>query len=106
MMPFKSIRVGPFDLQVKLLSGEDRDKCLGMFSETQMAILMRETYATGQQEGETFLHELLHAIWCVFGCKPKDNEERIISQMSIGLAQVMCAKENEPMLTWLREKLS
>ncbi len=106
MIPFKSIRVGPFDLQIKLLSGEDRDKCLGMFSETQMAILMRENYATDQQEGETFLHELLHAIYCVYGCKPKDPEERLISQLSIGLAAVMCAKENGPMLEWLREKLS
>ena len=79
MIPFKSVRIGPFDVSITMLAGEDRDKCFGMFSETQMSIMMRDTFANEQQEAETFLHELLHAIYCVFGVKPKDPEERLIS---------------------------
>lgn len=104
MIPFKTIRVGPFDLTIDKLDGEDRDKCLGMFSETRMSILMRDSYQSDQQEAETFLHELLHAIWAVFGCKPKDAEERIISQMSIGMATVIA--DNPDVIEWLKARLS
>lgn len=104
MIPFKSIRVGPFDISIKPLTGEDRDKCLGLFSETQMSILMRETFATEKQEAETFLHELLHAIWAVFGLKTKDPEERVINQMSVGMATVISA--NAGLFTWLEKRLS
>ena len=104
MIPFTSIRVGPFDLAIKQLDGEDRDKCLGMFSETKQQILMRDNYPSEQQEAETLLHELLHAIWAVFGCKPKDSEERIVSQMSIGMATVI--SDNPDLIEWLKEKLS
>ena len=104
MIPFKSIRVGPFDLTIKPLTGEDRDKCLGMFSETQMSILMRDQYASDQQEAETLLHEILHAIWSVGGCKAKDHEERVISQMSIVMAGVF--QDNPDLIEWLKEKLS
>ena len=104
MIPFKSIRVGPFDIAIKQLEGEQRDTCLGMFSETTLSIQMREAYATDQQEAETLLHELLHAIYCVFGVKAADKEERIISQMSIGMALVI--GENHELIDWLKEKLS
>ena len=104
MIPFRSIRVGPFDLQIKPLTGEDRDKCLGMFSEAQMSILMRDNYASDQQEAETFLHEVLHAVWAIAGCKPKDPEERVISQMSIVTATVI--RDNPDLIEWLKEKLS
>jgi hypothetical protein len=103
-VPFKSVRVGPFDLAIKPLNVEDRDKCLGMFSETQMSILMRETYGNDQQEAETFLHELLHAIYSVFGVHPEDTEERMINQMSIGMATVI--RDNAGLMDWLKEKLS
>jgi len=104
MIPFKSVRIGPFDVSITMLAGEDRDKCFGMFSETQMSIMMRDTFANEQQEAETFLHELLHAIYCVFGVKPKDPEERLISQMSIGTASVF--RDNPELIEWLKEKLS
>lgn len=104
MIPFKFIRVGPFDLAIKQLTGEERDKCLGMFSETQMAILMRDHYASDQQESETLLHEVLHAVWAVAGCKPKDPEERVISQMSTVLATVI--RDNPDLIEFLKERLS
>lgn len=104
MIPFKTIRVGPFDITIKQLAGEERDRCMGMYSDTQMALLMRETYHSEKQEAETLIHELLHAIYSVFGVKPKDPEERVISQMSIGMASVI--RDNPKVIEWLKEKLS
>ena len=104
MIPFKSVRVGPFDIKIKPLEGEERDKCLGTFSETTLSISMRDIFETDQQEAEAFLHELLHGIYCVLGVKSKDQEERIISQMSIGMASVF--RDNPQLIDWLKEKLS
>ena len=104
MIPFKTIRVGPFDVKLKQLEAEERDKCLGMFSESQQAILMRETYPSAHQEAETFLHELMHAVYAIYGVRAKDPEERIISQMSVGMASVI--RDNPDLIDWLKEKLS
>lgn len=104
MIPFSSIRVGPFDVEIIKLEGEERDKCLGLFSEAQMTISMRETYRSEQQEAETLLHEMIHAIRAVLGIHPKDSEERMVSQMSIGMAMVI--RDNPELINWLQEKLS
>ena len=103
-IPLKTIRVGPFDLALKSLTGEDRDKCLGMFSETQMAILMRDTFASEQQRAETLLHEIIHAIFAVMGIADKDSHERKVSATSIGMAMVF--RDNPKLIDYLKEKLS
>ena len=38
---------------------------------------------------ETLLHEVLHAIYHEYNIKDEDEEERIITQMSTGLCQVL-----------------
>ena len=102
--PFKSVRVGPFDVAIDTLTGEERDRCFGTFSETTLTILLREKFQNDQQMAETLLHELLHAIFCVGGVKPKDPEERIISQTSTVMASVI--RDNPNLMRWLQEKLS
>lgn len=104
MIPFKSVRVGPFDVEIKTLEGKERDNNLGTFCDTQLTISVRDTYRNPQQEAETFLHELMHAIYEVMGIKSKDGEERIISQMSLGMAMVI--RDNPDLIGWLKEKLS
>ena len=103
MTPFKSIRVGPFDVEITPLEGKDRDNNLGTFCDTQLRISLREAYNNPQQEAETLLHELMHAIYEVMGIRSKDGEERIISQMSLGMAMVM--RDNPDLMRWLQEKL-
>ena len=104
MIPFKSIRVGPFDIALTQLEGKSRDNNMGEFCDTQLTISMREHYNNPQQEAETLLHELLHAIYEVMGVRSKDGEERIISQMSLGMASVI--RDNPTLIDWLKEKLS
>jgi len=38
---------------------------------------------------DTFLHEVLHAVYFVYGMECKDNEERTVGVMSTGLTQVL-----------------
>ena len=104
MIPFKSIRVGPFDLKIKHLTGEARDTCLGTYSDTTMSISMRDVFETDQQEAETFLHELLHAAFSVAGIHDKDSHERTVALLSVSLAGVI--RDNPRIVDWLKEKLS
>src|SRR5690242_2885070 len=100
MIPFKSVRIGPFDIKIKLLEGEARDTCLGTFSDTTMSISLRDKFETQQQEAETFLHELLHAVFSVAGIHDKDSHERTVALLSTSLAGVF--RDNPELIAWLR----
>lgn len=104
MIPFKTIRVGPFDIKIKQLEGEARDTCLGTFSDTTMSIAMRDVYETDQQMAETFLHEFLHALFSVAGIQDKDSHERTVALLSTILAGAI--RDNPKQIDWLRKKLS
>lgn len=104
MTPFTKIRVGPFDLAVVQLLPEDKEECLGQFSPYDLTIEVRETYASPQQEAETLLHEMLHAIWYTMGISvEKDLEEKIVGPMSVGMAMVI--RDNPDLMDWLRSEL-
>jgi hypothetical protein len=98
-VPVKIVRVGPFDIQLVTLTDKERDNNMGTFSDTSLTIALRETYSLKQQEAETLLHEILHAIYEIMGVKAKDTEERVVAQMSIGLAGVI--RDNPELMTWL-----
>ena len=102
--PFKSVRIGPFDIIFTTLVGEERDKCLGTYSETSMAISLRDTFPSDQQMAETILHELLHAMFSVAGIQDKDSHERTVSLLSTCMAQVI--RDNRKLTDWLQERLS
>ena len=105
MIPFKSIRVGPFDIKIKLMSKEDAAKHLGTFQADVMTICLNPKFENEQIEAETLLHEICHAIYYVFGIQAKkDDQERLVSLMSTGMATVFSA--NPRLLTYLKEKLS
>ena len=104
MIPFKSIRVGPFDVAIKKLEGEAAEKWGGTFLEHTWTISVVENYESDQIEAETFLHELFHAIYSAAGVKRKDKQERLVSQMSLVMAGVF--RDNPKLIEWLRKKLS
>ena len=101
--PFDSIRVGPFDMAIIRLEGEDRDKSLAQFSEHQMTIAMRDEFPNDQQRAETLLHEVFHAIEGVMGIPDKESRERRVSAISIGMAMVI--RDNPAFIDYLKEKL-
>ena len=105
MTPFKTIKVGPFTVKIKLLSDEDGAKHLGTFRADLMTICLNPKFENEQIEAETLLHEICHAIYYVFGIQAKkDDQERLVSLMSTGMATVFSA--NPRLLTYFKEKLS
>ena len=104
MIPFKTIRVGSYDVKVTPLTGEEAEKCLGIFHKTEMRMGFQDKYATKQLEAQIVLHEVCHAIYDVMDIHAKDGEERIVSQMSQGLAQVI--RDNPKLIHWLGKQLS
>ena len=51
---------------------------------------------------DTFLHEIMHAIWHEYNLQDSDQEERIVHTLSTGLVQVML--DNPQLLTWFRKQ--
>jgi len=51
---------------------------------------------------DTFLHEIMHAIWHEYNLQDSDQEERIVHTLSTGLVQVM--HDNPQLLTWFRKQ--
>ena len=104
MIPFKSVRVGPFDVSIEKLEGGEREKCLGMFSEEHMTIKIRESFTSKHIEAETLLHEVLHSVYAIMGVQQKDPEEKVVRQISTGMAMVI--RDNPKLIAWLKERLS
>jgi Zn-dependent peptidase ImmA (M78 family) len=50
---------------------------------------------------DTFLHEILHAIWNEYNLAESDQEERIVHTLATGLIQVFF--DNPELITWLRK---
>lgn len=49
------------------------------------------------------LHEILHAIYWVYGVEDEDKEERLVGMMASALTQVW--RDNPQVVTWLNEQL-
>lgn len=89
------VKVGPFDLAVVEMEEEDAKNHYGSFIEARQQIQLRKDFATEKQRAETFLHELLHAVWNERCVSARDGEEKIVTKMSIGLAALM--RDNQEM---------
>jgi len=51
---------------------------------------------------EVTLHEVLHAIWHNYNMNDQDDEERTVSQMAMGLAQVLV--DNPELLRYIKRQ--
>ncbi|MGI9486268.1 MAG: hypothetical protein ACR2RF_10405 [Geminicoccaceae bacterium] len=52
---------------------------------------------------DTMLHEILHAIYWVYGVEDEDKEERLVGMMASALTQVW--RDNPQVVAWLNEQL-
>jgi hypothetical protein len=52
---------------------------------------------------ETLLHEILHAIYCIFTIGQQDDDERITQITSHGLATVI--RDNPDVFAWIAENI-
>lgn len=101
----KSLKLGPhtvtinFQLSIFHLNQEVN----GIWNPNTMTISLNSQLASKEATTTIFLHELLHAIYWFFGLKEKSKEERVVDNLSTGLAMVY--KDNPKLVAWINEGL-
>lgn len=100
-----SIRVGPFDIGISLLSvGQSLgDGKWGHFNQIGQEIALMAEFPTCPKAVDTFLHEITHAIWWAVGVQDNDGEERTVTALATGWTQVF--RDNPWLLDWLKKAL-
>jgi len=99
----KSLRVGPFDIAIVPMHEIHQATDLGNYAYDKHEIRLLDSYVNKKLEAEVLLHEVLHAVYSIYNIKDDDREERIVSIMATGLAQVL--RDNRPFADWLRGSL-
>lgn len=82
-----------------MLDASDAEKNFGSFHPECMEIRLRPKFASQQIAADTLLHEVIHAVWHVAGCNPKDGEERLVATLASNLCAVI--KSNPDLIKWL-----
>lgn len=98
------VRVGPFDVRVVDLDATTATDDYGQFSADDLEIRLRRHFVSPAVAADTFIHEVLHAVWWVMNARAKDGEERIVTLLSTGLTQFF--RDNPAVLAWLRKSLA
>lgn len=97
----RSIRIGPFDYQIEKwaplasLAVHRWGEC----SSTELVLRIQVDMPSPQKAIDTFLHEVSHAIFHVFGVEDGDKEERIVGLTATAWVQVY--RDNPWLLKWL-----
>lgn len=109
----KSIQVGPFKIDIKLVDKpekmhellkkadktpekheDDEDHLNGLYDADKQTIYIDKNQASGMM-AETLFHEMLHAVWGVVGGWSSDiDEERVVSMMSATILDTLKRNEN------------
>lgn len=89
----KKIKVGPFEYAVELLHGgqANAENVFGKANHNQRKIILADDNSE-QQQKNTLLHEVIHAVWRVWGMDfqhEKDTEEQVVTVLANGLHTVM-----------------
>lgn len=99
-----AVKIGPYQIRIAQLSRSDAETDWGNFSARSQQISLSDSFPTRQIEAETVLHEILHALWWSMHVKQKDGEERIVSALGVGVAQIV--RDNPELIDWLVECLA
>lgn len=99
-----TLRVGPFDFRIESWSSREASAAdrYGECDRFNNVIRVRDDL-NGQRTAETMIHEILNAVWGTQAFEGDQNEESIVTGISLGLAQVM--RDNPEMIAWLQQKL-
>lgn len=101
----QSFKVGPFDYEVEAwnsLSAESR-QAYGECSRLELKIRVAENIPL-QKQGETLLHEILHAVAAQqYILADDEDQEEVVRPMSLGLAATM--RDNPEAFEWILEAL-
>ena len=98
-----AIRVGPYDIKIVFLPDDSDD--YGHFLASELELGIQRQFASGAVAVDTFLHEILHAVWWAAALPRKRcEEERAVSQIAPSLTQVF--RDHPELLTWMQKTLA
>lgn len=101
----KTFRIGAHDfaiLQWTLLEATTNGRW-GEFSGHEACIRIQSDMPSPTKAVDTFLHELLHAIYFTYGIRDDDNEERTVGHMATALTTAF--RDNPWLAGWVARNL-
>tara|TARA_Y100000296_G_scaffold84947_1_gene119645 strand:- start:823 stop:1173 length:351 start_codon:yes stop_codon:yes gene_type:complete len=100
------LKIAAFDITVEDLPHGNELNGWGDFSALHQRIRLDKTslQKLPRKYADSFLHETLHAVCWVYGVQDEDKEERVVTTIATGLAQVF--RDNPEVLPWIEEKLN
>lgn len=96
-----SIRVGLYDLAIEKwgIHQVTANRRWGEFSGTELMLRIQNDMPSPLKAADTFLHEVLHAIFWAYGVDDADKEERIVGTVSTALAALF--RDNPWLAPWI-----
>lgn len=76
----------------------------GTFTSAKLEIGICQDLPNPMKAAYTFLHEVMHAVWFVYGILENDEEERVVTLMSLGWTAVHA--DNPWLSGWIQDTLS
>lgn len=100
-----SIRIAGFDFTIRRMSSHESNGKgrYGECSTIEQTIYIQENIITNYKAVDTFLHEVLHALYWAYGVDDEDKEERIVGTLSSAL--MTCHRDNPWLALWIDEAL-
>lgn len=97
----EKLRIGPYDIKVKLVIDlkNESQEIWGAYMPNDFTLVFNTIQPNCHHATVVVLHEIGHAVYSVYECYPKDSEERLISVLSMGWAQVY--RDNPTLLEWI-----
>ena len=99
------IKVACYDIAVEDWSKKEADAA-GQYGEFSFQDLVIKVTTEGQANttiADTFIHEIMHAVYCIYHIRDKDKEERTVTTLSTGMTQVY--RDNPEVLQFIKEML-
>lgn len=101
-----AVRVGPFDLTVKICEAADftereGETTEGEWSDRDHLIRLRDTHPSALSLMDTLLHEIGHAIYDIYRLTDDDDQERIVATMATAWTQIF--RDNPALLNWMND---
>ena len=98
-----SIRVGPFDFKIERWTAIEcaDNRRWGECSCLMQTIRIQRSMPSATKAVDTFLHEVLHAIYFAWGIEDEDKEERTVAAIATAWTQIF--RDNPWLIRWIGE---
>lgn len=102
----KTIRISGFDFDITRLTAAEAttQQKYGAFSSLTQAIEIQWGMPSVHKLVDTFMHEICHGLFWVYGIGKEDSEERIVSML--GTALLALHRDNPWLSAWISSTLS